>query len=128
MALKKSVCKKNAISEFVQKFLDFIASLPANKRLSLEEIVDSFTDEIDKLILKTQSEGNTFITGTFSIMLIGGMAFKPDVVMYFAKPIKEDNVLTVNCDIPAQTISRLNPIAISELREKKKVEFEITAP
>lgn len=116
----------NKIPDVIQSGFDLILTAPAKRRLSLEDIAEHFAEEMDAKILDKERAGVKFVTGEFRISSINGFAVQPSASMYFALPDKQSLLLDYEGDV--FTLSRLNLAAIMELKDKKTVAFEITAP
>lgn len=117
----------NKIPNILKTVLEIVSfSLAESKKYSLQEIAESFSDEIAEIVIKKQFEGSRFAKGTIAITEINGMAFKPEVTLYFTKSDDNNAACVVKSDSPVQTMSsRLQVDAINELKSQHEVLYEV---
>lgn len=116
----------NKIPNILKPVFEFVSfSLAESKKYSLQEIAESFSDEIAEIVIKKQFEGARFAKGTIAITEIDGMAFKPEVTLYFATD--DDNAgCVVKSNSPIQTMSScLRVDAINALKAQHEVLYEV---
>lgn len=117
----------NKIPNLLKTAIEIVSfNLAECKKFSLQEYAESFSDDIAEIVIKKQFEGAHFAKGTITITEIGGMAFKPEVTLYFT--IDDDNAArVVKSNSPIQSMTSLLRVdAINTLKEQHKVLYEVT--
>lgn len=116
----------NKIPTILKTVMEIVSfNLAESKKYSLQEIAESFSDEIAEIVIKKQLEGARFAKGTIAITEIDGMAFKPEVTLYFTTD-DDNSGCVVKSDSPIQTMSsRLRVDAINALKSQHEVLYEV---
>lgn len=117
----------NKVPNLLKTVVEIISfNLAESKKYSLKEIAESFSDEIAEIVIAKQSAGAHFAKGTIIITEIDGMAFKPEVTLYFTTD-DSNAARVVKSDSPVQTMtSCLRVDAIKTLKEQHEVLYEVS--
>lgn len=116
----------NKIPNLLKNAVELVSfTLAESKKFSLQEYAETFSDEIAEIVIRKQLEGVHFAKGTITITEINGMAFKPEVTLYFTTD--DDNAARViKSSSPVQTMtSCLRVDAIKTLKEQHEVLYEV---
>mgnify|MGYP000061473840 FL=1 len=126
--LKNSNYENNQNKKSLKVGIDFSKFFMSlfNTHLNLEDIANSFSDDIDNIILNFKEKQLHYIGGIFSVQLEGKDTFLVKYDLYFQDANKE--LLNKTASSNPMDLEYLTDSAISELRKKKKVEFEINEP
>lgn len=116
----------NAV-KLIRGFFDALLDLPLKKRLSFEDITKMFSKDVDEIILSKAHEGKKFFSGKFRINEVNGTSFKASFETYFIVSGEEDCEI-VKSEGEAIPLSRLKSEAMLQLKVKKELVFDITAP
>lgn len=100
---------------------------PARKKLSLEEIADEFSPEIDEKILLHEYAGEKFSFGKFRIVALKNLAFVVSYELYFRNAAGKYNMVAIDV-APRNSWVWLSNDAWLELKTVHEKIFDIEAP
>lgn len=94
--------------------------------MDLVELAKIYNTRLDEIILAEEKNGSSYVGGSFHIVYINEVAFETSYALYFQDESKE--WFKKEAKSKPQKISFLKETARNELRQAKKVSFEIDAP
>ncbi|MBR6013432.1 MAG: hypothetical protein IK062_06580 [Selenomonadaceae bacterium] len=95
--------------------------------MSLEEIAEDYSEEIDKIIIEELKTGSTFSAGKFKILSVGKNNFALDVELYF-KDKDGKWIKRAKTSSPMSSEDWLNDDARKFLDAEKEKIFDVEAP
>ena len=95
--------------------------------MSLEEIAEDYSEEIDKIILEEIKSGTTFIAGKFKILSVGKNDFALNVELYF-KDSGGKWIKRAKTSSPMSSQDWLSEDARKILDAEKEKIFDVEAP
>lgn len=94
--------------------------------MELEEIAKIYGTRLDEMIIAEEKNDLTYVGGSFNIRYINEAAFETSYELYFQD--KEKEWVKKEAKSKPQKTSFLKVNALAELRQAKKVSFEIDPP
>ena len=116
-----------AFDDFVDDVLSFVERLFSSQKLTLDEFAAKSGDEIDKIILNKLKQGHEFAVGRFKLVYVSEYTFKFAFEVFLKDPKQKDYVEMKGESKPI-SLTRLQPSAFEELRDKKEITYEIDEP
>lgn len=98
--------------------------LPAGK-VDLEDLVKIYSDPMDKLIMKRESEGNIYGAGGFYINYISETQFQLQYKLYFKNP--ENKWIEISSSSSNQNMGHLTDNARKRLQNEQIIKYPVYA-
>lgn len=127
--MKELIDIMNGASKVVETAVSGITSVfdvILKPNMDLVELAKIYNTRLDEIILTEEKNGSSYAGGSFHIIYINEAAFETSYELYFQDKSKE--WLKKEAKSKPQKISFLKETARNELRQAKKVSFEIDAP
>ena len=95
-------------------------------KMGLEELAQVYSEPLDNLILKEMKNGLKYVGGSFDVKYLKDTVFETSYELYFQN--EKNEWIKKEAKSKPQPIEYLKVEAAKELKEKKKVSFEIDPP
>lgn len=109
-------------AEVIDTFLNVIIK----PNMELDEIAKVYSEKLDGTIFDEQAKGNKYVGGTFKILYANERYFNLSFELYFQD--KNDEWVKKDSKSKPQKTEYLSEKALSELRSKKEITYEIDEP
>ena len=106
--------------------LDTFLNVVINPNMELDELAKIYSEKLDGNIRDEQAKGLKYVGGTFKISYANEKYFNLSYELYFQD--KNDEWIKKNAKSNPQKTEYLNEKALSELRSKKEITYEIDEP
>lgn len=103
--------------------VDTFLSVIISKDMELDELADVYSKKLDGIIRDQQTKGLSYVGGTFKISYYSENFFYLSFELYFQD--ENDELVKKSSKSKPQSTEYLNDKALSELRGKKKMVYEI---
>ena len=117
----------NVVDKGIELLDELVKSLPEDTKLSLEELADSYSKELDTLILKQEKENNyQYVGGELKIYYINAKYFGIYISLYFQDENKQWKKTSIKSN--PQKAKYMRKDAFEELIAKRTIVFEVEPP
>lgn len=114
------------INSIIKDIIEFIGKLFSQKETSLDEFVEKFSNQTNKMIADEISKGNVYGGGRFYVKCQDNTHFKCNFELYFKTP--QDEYLKMEGTKEDISFDCLVEADRNELKQKQSIVYEIDAP
>ncbi|MBR3722498.1 MAG: hypothetical protein IKN12_06990 [Selenomonadaceae bacterium] len=126
MNLFSSANPTAAAAETVINGIASIFDVILKPNMTIEELAGVYSDKLDEIILKEKANNLQYVGGSLNVNCVNAAQFEVAYELYFQDKNKE--WIKKEAKSKPQNLSYLKPESAAELRQKKKVTFEIEPP
>ena len=115
-----------AAAENILNGISSVFDVILNPNMSIDELAGVYSAKLDEMIVAEEAKKLKYVGGSFDVECINAVQFQASYELYFQDEKKE--WVKKNAKSKPQNLSLLKPMAAAELRQKKKVSFDIEPP